>query len=95
MYLQERGRTMNFYRFLNSQTKAIIVLEGLAGKPLKEICLEYNISAVQYLRWRKTFLQYSPRVFDGDFEDLYKRRTGLQAAIGAIGKYVSTTLQAL
>lgn len=60
---------MSFYRFLDSQTKTIIVLEGLAGRPLQEICREYSIREEQYRCWRKVFLQNSPRVFDWDFED--------------------------
>lgn len=60
---------MSIRRFFDSQTKTIIVLEGLAGRPVREICREYKIGEEQYRCWRKVFLQHSPRVFDWDFED--------------------------
>ncbi|MEZ4601105.1 MAG: helix-turn-helix domain-containing protein [Syntrophotaleaceae bacterium] len=55
---------MNCYRLLSSQTKAIIVLEGLAGRAAKDICREYNITESQYRRWRQLFLRLSPQVFE-------------------------------
>jgi hypothetical protein len=66
----ERAKqVMNFCRFFDSKTKTIIVLEGLAGRPIQEICQEYNIREEEYRWWRKVFLQNSPKVFDWDFED--------------------------
>jgi len=67
---ERASKAMSFCRFFDSKTKTIIVLEGLAGRPLQEICREYNIREEQYRCWRKIFLQHSPRVFDPDFEDL-------------------------
>lgn len=55
---------MDFYRFFDSTTKAIIVLEGLSGRPVPEICQEYRIREEQYRCWMKFFLQNSPKVFD-------------------------------
>lgn len=72
---------MNFYRFISPEDKTIIVLEGLSGKPLPELCREYCITEFQYRRWRKHFLLHSPRVFDWDFEGLCRNRAKIRSAI--------------
>lgn len=72
---------MTASRFLDSQTKTIIVMEGLAGRPLQEICQEYNIKEDQYRCWRKVFLQHSPRVFDWDFDDICQRGRRLRPVV--------------
>ena len=41
----------------------MIVLEGLKGKPVSEICLEYQISQTQYYRWRDRLFSAMPQVF--------------------------------
>ena len=41
----------------------MIVLEGLKGKPVSDICLEYRISQTQYYRWRDRLLSAMPQVF--------------------------------
>jgi transposase-like protein len=48
------------------KTKAIIVVEGLRGKPVSEICIEHQISQAQYYQWRDQFLANMPRVFADD-----------------------------
>lgn len=35
-----------------AQTKLLIVLEGLKGKPVAEICTEHQISQSQSYQWR-------------------------------------------
>jgi transposase-like protein len=45
------------------KTKAMIVLQGLKGKPLAEICLEHQISQTQYYQWRDHFLANVHQVF--------------------------------
>jgi transposase len=40
----------------DAHTKAMIVLEGLKGKPVAEICTEHQISQSQYYQWRNQFL---------------------------------------
>jgi transposase-like protein len=40
----------------DSKTKTKIVLEGLSGKPVSEICNEYGIHQNQYYIWRDKFL---------------------------------------
>ena len=48
------------------KTKAMIVVEGLKGKPVSEICIEHQISQTQYYRWRDQFLAKLPQIFAED-----------------------------
>ena len=48
------------------KTKAMIVVEGLRGKPISEICIEHQISQAQYYQWRDQFMANMPRVFVED-----------------------------
>ena len=45
------------------KTKALIVLEGLKGKPIADLCLEHQISQTQYYQWRDQFLANAGRAF--------------------------------
>lgn len=47
----------------DARTKAIIVLEGLKGKPVNDICAEYQISQAHYYRWRDKFLANMHQAF--------------------------------
>ena len=47
----------------DAKTKAMIVLEGLKGKAVSDICAEYQISQAHYYRWRDKFLANMPKVF--------------------------------
>jgi len=49
----------------DARTKAMIVISGLKGKPIAEICNEYQIAHYQYYRWRDQFLANIQQVFDG------------------------------
>jgi transposase-like protein len=46
----------------DSKTKTKIVLEGLSGRPVSEICNDYGIHQNQYYTWREiryqTLLDY-------------------------------------
>ncbi len=46
--------------------KVMIVLQGLKGKPVAEICLEHKISQTQYYQWRDQFLANVHNVFTND-----------------------------
>ena len=48
------------------KTKAMIVLEGLKGKQVAEICIEHQISQAQYYQWRDQFLTNMNQVFSSD-----------------------------
>jgi transposase-like protein len=45
------------------QTKARIVLQGLKGERIKDICTEHQISPVHYYLWRDKYLKNLPEVF--------------------------------
>jgi transposase-like protein len=67
------------------RTKALIVLEGLKGKPVADICLEHQISQTQYYLWRDQFLANAHQVFvDSDKKDqqLTRENARLRRMIG-------------
>jgi hypothetical protein len=51
------------YRKWDIKTKGMIILEGLKGKVVSEICLEYQISQTQYYCWCDKLLSSLPQVF--------------------------------
>lgn len=48
----------------DAKTKAMIVLEGLKGKPVAEICPEHQLSQAQYDQWRDQFLAHAAKAFE-------------------------------
>jgi transposase-like protein len=48
----------------DAKTKAMIVLEGLKGKPVAELCTGHQISQAQYYQWRDQFLAHAPKAFE-------------------------------
>jgi transposase-like protein len=65
-WLQIRRKAAMERRKWDPKTKAMIVLEGLRGKPVAEICIEHQISQTQYYRWRDHFLSNMNQVFRSD-----------------------------
>lgn len=55
---------MHVVKDIDAQTKAIIVLESLAGRTVAEICREYDVEKTQLWEWRKAFLLNAHKVFD-------------------------------
>lgn len=47
-----------------SEAKAEIVLSGLRGLPIADICNEHGIAQSQYYQWRDQFLNNAGKVFD-------------------------------
>lgn len=47
-----------------SKTKFQVVLEGLRGKSVNEVCTQYQIHQAQYYKWRDEFFQYGPEIFE-------------------------------
>ena len=47
----------------DSQTKATVVLQGLKGKQVADICTEHQISQAQYYQWREQFMKKMPQLF--------------------------------
>lgn len=48
----------------DAKTKAMIILEGLKGKPVAEICTEHQISQSLYYQWRDQFLANAAQAFE-------------------------------
>ena len=46
------------------EQKALIMLEGLKGRPIGELCAEHEISQAQYYQWRDQFLANAARAFE-------------------------------
>ena len=59
----------------NSKQKAMIVLQGLRGKPVADICKEHQIAQAQYYQWRDQLLNNASKVFD---PDISQRESKLQ-----------------
>jgi transposase-like protein len=51
-------------RTWDADTRAMIVLEGLKGKPIAELCNEHQISQAQYHQWRDQFLAHDTQAFE-------------------------------
>jgi transposase-like protein len=78
-----RGRTWT------AREKAAIVLQGLKGRGVAEICNEYQIHQTQYYRWRDQFLENAPKVFETKQQSKREQRlTGenqrLKAMVGEL-----------
>lgn len=73
----------------DSKTKAKIVLEGLSGQSVSELCNKYQISQNQYYLWRDKFLSESYRAFDNNVScnregRLKQRILALEQTLGAV-----------
>jgi len=79
------GETAMQRRKWDAKTKAMIVVQGLKGKPVAEICLEHQISQTQYYQWRDRFLANVHQVFDDKdkkTESLSRENAHLRKIIG-------------
>jgi transposase-like protein len=69
----------------DAKTKALIVMEGIKGKPVSEICNEHELSQSQYYRWRDEFIANIHQVFgstDKHDEKLIRENKRLKQIIG-------------
>jgi transposase-like protein len=48
----------------DAKIKARIVIQGLQGRSVAEICNEYQISQSLYYQWRDQFLTYAANAFE-------------------------------
>ncbi len=48
----------------DAKLKAQIVIQGLQGKPVAELCHEYQISQSLYYQWRDQFLANASRALE-------------------------------
>jgi transposase len=73
----------------DSKTKAMIVLQGLKGKPVSAICQEHQINQAQYYQWRDQFLTHSAKAFEVDQQTqreagLLRENTRLKKLVGEL-----------
>jgi len=73
----------------DSKTKTKIVLEGLSGRPVSEICNDYGIHQNQYYIWRDKFLSEAYKAFEskkdvGEVERLRRKNQQLTQIIGSL-----------
>ena len=71
----------------DTQTKATIILQGLRGKPVADICTEHQISQAQYYQWREQFLKKMSQVFintERRQEALIRENNRLKRMIGEL-----------
>ena len=72
-------------RIWDPKKKAMIVIEGLKGKPVADICIEHQISQAQYYQWRDQFLSNMSQVFTNEGRKekaLVKENVKLKKIIG-------------
>ncbi len=70
------------YRKWDAQTKVQVVLEGLKGKAVSEVCTEYEISQSQYYIWRDQFLANAGKAFE--VKDKSRRESRLERENGKL-----------
>jgi transposase-like protein len=74
----------------DAKTKALIVLEGLKGKPVAEICIEHQISQSLYYQWRDQFLAHAAHAFEVHQQN--RREAGLEQENAKLKKLVGELL---
>ena len=68
----------------DARAKAMIVLEGLKGKPIPDIFAEYQVSQAHYYRWRDKFLSNIHQAF----ADKTPREAALKRQIADLKKVI-------
>ena len=73
----------------DSKTKTKIVLEGLSGRPVSEICNDFGIHQNQYYLWRDKFMSDAHKAFDSkkdssELELLPRKNKELTQIIGSL-----------
>ena len=71
----------------DAETKATIVLQGLKGRLVADICTEHQISQAQYYQWREQFMKKLPQVFmntDRRQQSLVRENSRLKKMIGEL-----------
>jgi transposase-like protein len=67
-------------RTWDAKTQAMIVLEGLKGKPVAELCAAHRISQAQYYQWRDQLLANAPKAFEVHEQSQREARLGREHA---------------
>jgi transposase-like protein len=80
-----KERTAMERRKWDPKQKALIVLQGLKGKPIADICAEHQITQSQYYLWSDQFLAKMHTVFvesDRKEQTLTRENARLKKIIG-------------
>lgn len=71
----------------DTKQKAEIVLQGLKGRSVAELCAEHGISQAQYYQWREKFLTNMGKAFEDsgkEEERLLRQNAKLKRVIGEL-----------
>jgi len=73
----------------DAKTKTRIVLEGLKGRQVSELCNEHQISQAQYYQWQKQFLAEAYQVFESKQQNqretrLWRENIRLKSLVGEL-----------
>ena len=68
------------------EQKTKIIVEGLSGRPVAELCTHYEISQAMYYQWREQFLTNAQRAFETsahrrEMDKLHQKNEGLKGII--------------
>jgi len=69
------------------RTKTTVVLQGLKGRPVADICIEHQISQAQYYQWREQFMKKMPGLFSNTErreQSLVQENSRLKKIIGEL-----------
>jgi transposase-like protein len=83
----ERGVTAMPRRKWDPRTKTTVVLQGLKGRPVADICIEHQISQAQYYQWREQFMKKMPGLFSNTErrdQSLVRENSRLKKIIGEL-----------
>ncbi len=67
--------------------KTTVVLQGLKGRPVADICTEHQISQAQYYQWREQFMKKMPGLFSNRErreQSLVRENSRLKKIIGEL-----------
>lgn len=71
----------------DAKTKVNVVLQGLKGRSVADICTEHQISQAQYYQWREQFMQKMPGLFSNTErreQSLVRENSRLKKIIGEL-----------
>ena len=79
----------NSRRVWSGSDKALVVMEGLKGRSVADICVHYQISQSMYYKWRDQFLANASKAFEvnqitRNEERLLKENKRLKGVIGEL-----------
>ena len=49
-----------------NEEKILIILQGLKGRPVADICTEFGVAQSQYYTWRDQFMNNAHRAFESN-----------------------------